>query len=69
MKTKDEIIQFIYSEYDYYDSFIKSLQNLISSLDTSDTRYIVFSKTIVDSTMKLQALKNIIDFIDRKEDK
>ena len=70
MKTKQEILQFIYSEYDYYCSYIKGLQNKISKLrDINDIKYIVFTKTIVDLTVKVEASKKIIDFIDRKEDK
>ena len=70
MKTKSEIIQFICSEYVYYCSYIKGLQNKISKLrDINDIKYIVFTKTIVDLTLKVEALKKIIDFIDRKEDK
>lgn len=67
MKTKQEILQFIYSEYDYYCSYIKYLQNRISKLDILDIKYIVLSKTIVDLTIKLEELKKIIDFIERKE--
>lgn len=64
MKTKQEILQFIYSEYDYYGTYIKYLQNRISKLDILDIKYIVLSKTIVDLTIKLEELKNIIDFIE-----
>ena len=70
MKTKGEIIQFICSEYDYYCTYIKYLQNRISTLrDINDIKYIVLIKTIVDLTLKVEELKKIIDFIDRKEDK
>ena len=69
MKTKDEILQFIYSEYDYYSSYVKYLQNRISRLDILDIKHIVLSKTIVDLTIKLEELKKIIDFIEIKEDK
>ena len=68
MKTKDEIIQFIFSEYDYYCTYIKYLQDRISNLrDINDIKYLVFTKTIVDLTLKADALKKIIDFIDSKE--
>ena len=67
MKTKQEILQFIYSEYDYYGSYVKHLKNLISRLDILDIKYIVLSKTLVDLTIKFEELKKIIDFIERKE--
>ena len=69
MKTKQEILQFIYSEYDYYYTYVKYLQNRISRLDVLDIKHIVLSKTIVDLTIKLEELKKIIDFIEIKEDK
>ena len=69
MKTKDDIIQFICSEYDYYCTYIKYLQNKISNLNFNDIKYIVFSKTIADLILKVEELKKIIDFIDRKEEK
>ena len=69
MKTKDQIIQFICSEYDYYCTYIKYLQNKISNLNFNDIKYIVFSKTIADLILKVEELKKIIDFIDRKEEK
>ena len=67
MKTKNEILQFIYSEYDYYCGYVKYLQNRISRLEILDIKNIVLSKTIVDLTIKLDELKKIIDFIERKE--
>ena len=67
MKTKSDIIQFICSEYDYYASYVKYLQNRISNLNILDIKYIVLSKTIVDLTLKVEELKKIIDFIDSKE--
>ena len=68
MKTKQEILQFICSDYDYYCAYIKFLQNKISKLnDINDVKYLVFTKTIVDLTLKVEELKKIIDFIDRKE--
>ena len=68
MKTKGEIIQFICSEYDYYCTYIKYLQNRISKLrDINDIKYLVLTKTIVDLTLKVEELKKIIDFIDSKE--
>ena len=70
MKTKGEIIQFICSEYDHYCTYIKYLQNRIITLrDINDIKYLVLTKTIVDLTLKVEELKKIIDFIDRKEDK
>ena len=70
MKTKSEIIQFICSEYGYYCTYIKYLQKQISKLrDINDIKYLVLTKTIVDLTLKVEELKKIIDFIDRKEDK
>lgn len=67
MKTKQCLLQFIYSEYDYYCTYVKYLQNRISGLDILDIKYIVLSKTIVDLTLKLEVLKKIIDFIESKE--
>ena len=70
MKTKSEIIQFICSEYDYYCTYIKYLQNRISQLrNINDIKYLILTKTIVDLTLKVEELKKIIDFIDRKEEK
>ena len=67
MKTKEEILQFIFSEYDYYDGYVNYLQNRINRLDKLDIKYLVLSKTIVDITLKLEELKKIIDFIESKE--
>ena len=70
MKTKSEIIQFICSEYDGYCTYIKFLQNKISEFrDINDIKYLNFTKTIVDLTLKVEELKKIIYFIDRKENK
>ena len=39
MKTKQCLLQFIYSEYDYYCTYVKYLQNRISGLDILDIKY------------------------------
>ena len=67
MKSKKEILQFIYSEYDYYYSYIKGLQNRVMRLNINDLKFTIFTKTIVDLTFKLDVLKKIIDFIESKE--
>ena len=67
MNSKKEILQFIYSEYDYYYSYIKGLQNRVMRLNINDLRFTIFTKTIVDLTFKLEVLKKIIDFIESKE--
>ena len=69
MKTKSAIIEFIYSEYYYYYSYLKGLQERVRRLNINDIQYIVFTKTIVDVSLKLDELKKIIDFIEIKEDK
>ena len=69
MKTKQEILQFIYSEYDHYCGYVKYLQNRISRLDILDVKYIVLSKIIVDLSLKIDKFIKIIDFIEKKEAK
>ena len=64
MKTKEEIIQHLCKEYDYYYSFTVYLRNRIKDLDMNSNLYVILSKTLLDALIKVSTLKDILKFID-----
>ena len=64
MKTKEEIIQHLCQEYDYYYSFTVYLRNRMKDLDMNTNLYVILSKTLLDTLIKVSTLKDILKFID-----
>ena len=66
MKTKQEILQYIFREYSYLIDFQSYLLNEIDMV-RSTSKFFDLSKVLYETSIKVSLLKEILNYIKKEE--